>query len=112
MPGRHTAERDTGRSRGGNARVSNRSLVVAVKDQVSCKLDESVAILGLKNGMYYGLDAVGVRIWELIQQPLLVSDIHAALLRQYDVPPDRCEKDLLALLGELIDEGLVEVREP
>lgn len=91
--------------------VSSRSLVVAVKNQVSCDLDQGIAILGLESGKYYGLDVVGARIWELIQTPAPVVEIHRALLRQFDVPPARCEKDLLALLSELIDEGLVEVRE-
>ena len=90
--------------------VSGDSTVVAAKDQVSSDLGGEVAILDLKAGVYYGLDAVGARIWSLIQKPRTVNEIRDILLEEYEVEPERCEHDLLALLRRLADEGLVEVR--
>jgi hypothetical protein len=90
--------------------VSRSSTVVAAKNQVSSDLGGEVAILDLKAGMYYGLDEVGARIWELIQEPRAVREVHNMLLSQYDVERERCERDLLSLLQQLADEGLVEVR--
>ena len=90
--------------------VSGGSTVVAAKDQVSSDLGGEVAILDLKAGVYYGLDAVGARIWSLIQEPTTVNEIRDILLEEYDVEPERCERDLLVLLRRLADEGLVEVR--
>ena len=90
--------------------VSGSSTVVAAKDQVSSDLGGEVAILDLKAGVYYGLDAVGARIWSLIQEPRTVNEIRDILLEEYEVEPERCERDLLALLRRLADEGLVEVR--
>jgi hypothetical protein len=83
---------------------------VAAKDQVSSDLGGEVAILDLKAGVYYGLDAVGARIWSLIQEPRTVNEIRDILLEEYEVEPEHCERDLLALLRRLADEGLVEVR--
>jgi hypothetical protein len=90
--------------------VSQRSTVVASKDQVSSDLGGEKAILDLKAGMYYGLDDVGARVWDLIQEPRNVGDIRDILLEEYDVAPERCERDLLALLQRLADEELIEVR--
>ena len=90
--------------------LSMASTVVAAEDQVSSDLGGEVAILDLKAGVYYGLDAVGARIWSLIQEPRTVNEIRDILLEEYDVEPERCERDLLALLRRLADEGLVEVR--
>ena len=83
---------------------------MSAKDQVSSDLGGEVAILDLKAGVYYGLDAVGARIWSLIQEPITVNEIRDILLEEYEVEPERCEHDLLALLRRLADEGLVEVR--
>ena len=83
---------------------------MAAKDQASSDLGGEVAILDLKAGVYYGLDAVGARIWSLIQEPRTVNEIRDILLEEYEVEPERCERDLLALLRRLADEGLVEVR--
>ncbi len=91
-------------------RISSRSIVAVGKEQVSSDLDGEAVILGLKSGVYYGLDAVGARIWNLIQQPSAVSDILDRLLREYEVEPDRFERDLLSLLQELATEGLIKIK--
>ena len=91
--------------------VSRDSTVVATRDQVSSDLKGEVAILDLKAGVYYGLDDVGARVWNLIQEPKTVSEIRDVLLQEYDVEADRCERDLLALLQRLADEGLAEVED-
>jgi hypothetical protein len=85
--------------------------VVAAKDQVSCDLQGEAAILNLANGIYYGLDSIGAQVWTLLQQPRRVEEIREAVLREYEVEPDRCHSDLLALLERLRAEGLIEVRD-
>jgi hypothetical protein len=91
-------------------KVSGCSIVVAAKDQISCDLAGEAVILNLKSGVYYGLDAVGARVWNLIQEPMIVNDVRDAILKEYDVEPGRCEGDLLALLHQLVSEGLIEVK--
>ena len=90
--------------------VSINSSVVVPEGQVSTDLGDEVAILDLKGGTYYGLDAVGARIWSLIQEPRKVEEIRDILVSEYEVEQDRCERDLITLLQGLADEGLVEVR--
>lgn len=89
--------------------VSRDSIVVAANHQVSCDLAGDAVILNLKTGVYYGLDAVGARIWNLIQAPMTVADIQDIVLKEYDVEAGRCEGDLLALLQELTAAELIEV---
>ena len=91
--------------------ISLKTIVVAGKDQVACALGEEAAILHMGSGVYYGLDPVGARVWNLVQQPRSVQEIRAALLDEYDVEPARCEADLLELLAKLRDEKLIEVRD-
>jgi hypothetical protein len=87
------------------------SIVVAAEDQVSCDLAGEAAILSIRSGKYHGLNAVGSRIWNLVQKPMSVNDIRDALLEEYDVEPERCERDLVALLQELAANGLIEIRD-
>ncbi len=54
---------------------------------------------------------MGARVWNAVQQPAVVADIRDLILVEYDVDPDRCERDLLALLADLRDKGLIEVRD-
>jgi hypothetical protein len=89
--------------------ISACSVVVAAADQVSCDLGGEAAILNLKSGIYYGLDPVGTRIWSLIQTPKAVGDVRDAILQKYDVAPDLCERDVIALVEKLVSNGLAEV---
>lgn len=90
--------------------ILHTSVVVAGKDQVSSNLADEAVILSLKSGVYYGLNSVGARIWNLIQQPQVVQDVCDAIVNEYDVEPDRCEYDLFEVLATLYAEGLLEVR--
>ena len=91
--------------------ISGRSVVVAAKDQVSCDLAGEAAILNIKSGVYYGLDPVGARIWNLMQEPRKVLEIQDAITSEYDVEPERCAEDLMALLERLLAEGLIEIKD-
>jgi hypothetical protein len=93
-----------------DARLSLRSIVTATTDQVSCPLGEESAILSLTNTVYYGLNPVGTRIWNLLQRPRSVGELRDTLLDEYDVESERCERDLLDLLEKMRVEGLIQVR--
>jgi hypothetical protein len=60
--------------------------------------------------MYYGLDEVGAEIWRLIQTPTTIDAIVTALVDTYDVDPDRCRTDTIALLENLAARELIEIR--
>lgn len=78
-------------------------------NQVSCDLSGEAAILNLNTGMYYGLDSVGAKVWDLIQLPSTLATIRDAIVEQYNVTAEQCEADLLMLFADLQREGLVEV---
>ena len=91
--------------------ISDSSVVVVARDQVSCDLAGEAAILNVKSGVYYGLDPVGARIWNLMQEPRAVVEIQNAITNEYDVEPERCARDLASLLEKLLAEGLIEVKD-
>jgi hypothetical protein len=87
------------------------SVVAAATDQVSADLAGEAIVLSLRTAMYYGLDQVGARIWELVREPTRVADVRDAIAREYDVDLERCERDVLELLHQLATHGLIEVRD-
>jgi hypothetical protein len=87
------------------------TVVVAVQEKVvSANLEDEVVILSLKDGVYYGLNPVGARIWNLLQEPRTVSEIRDIILQEYETSPQRCEEDLRRLLQEMDDKGLIEAK--
>ena len=93
-----------------DAPLSLYTIVVATSEQVSCPLGEESAILNLKNSVYYGMNPVGARVWDLLKQPTSVAELRNALLEEFEVDEVRCGGDLLALLETMRSEGLIEIR--
>jgi Coenzyme PQQ synthesis protein D (PqqD) len=83
------------------------STVVACDDQISANLGGDTVVMHPGTEMYFSLDAVGARIWELLQSVTTVAAIRDAIVAEYDVEIDRCERDLLALLADLQSHGLL-----
>lgn len=86
--------------------LTSRSRVVAADEQVSTSVGDEIVILGMRDGVYYGLDAVGARLWSLLKEARLVSDLVEIVAAEFDVDAVRCERDVLALLEDLTARGL------
>lgn len=82
--------------------------VVVSRDAVSAELEGETVILGMHDGVYYGLDAVGTRIWQLAAAPTTLGAIADVLLAEYDVEAARAWEDLLAVAADLLAAGLLE----
>ena len=67
---------------------------------------ESV-VLDLSSGRYFGLNAVGTRVWQLIQEGQPVDGVIRSVTAEYDAEAGRVERDVLALLEDLKTRGLV-----
>jgi hypothetical protein len=92
------------------ARMDADTRVVAARDQVSVDVEGEAVILSLADGVYYGLDAVGARVWTLLEEPRTVGELRDAVVAEWEVDAPTAERDLLALLDALADRGLLEVR--
>jgi hypothetical protein len=85
--------------------------IVVAQGVLASDFGAEQVILNLRDGVYYGLEDVGARIWQLLQRPTTVTAMRAALLEEYDVDAVRCERDLDLLIADLAARGLVRVRE-
>jgi hypothetical protein len=68
--------------------------------------DETV-MLDLANGAYFGLDPVGARIWQLLQEGKTLMEVCDVVVDEYDVSRDKIERDLLGLVDNLMRNGLI-----
>lgn len=89
--------------------ISERTVVAAAEDQVSCELEGEAVILKFGTGVYHGLNEVGARAWALVQRPVTFREVLEAIVSEYDVDPEECARDLRALFGEMAAAGLVRI---
>jgi hypothetical protein len=71
------------------------------------ELDGEAVLLNLDSGMYFGLDRIGTRVWQLVDQHGRIDPIVEALLEEYDATPAALRKDVADLLAALVDKGLI-----
>lgn len=90
--------------------LSLSAVVAVVPEQVSCDIHDEVVVLNVRDGVYYGLNPVAARVWELLQRPRPVATIRNMLLEEFDVDSDECTRNLLDLLTQLKEWDLIEVR--
>ena len=68
--------------------LTTASLIARSSELVSSDIDGEVVMMSIENGKYYGLDKVGSRIWELLEDQFLVSDLIDKLLGEFSVDRD------------------------
>lgn len=69
--------------------------------------DGETVVVDLQRGDYYALNRVGARLWEGLVAAQTPREIAATLQSELDVDPDRLMSDLMALVGELLERGLL-----
>jgi hypothetical protein len=70
-------------------------------------LDQESVLLNLETERYFGLDAVGTRMWQVATAAATVEAALAQLLEEYDAPEERLRADLAKLLDHLVENGLI-----
>jgi hypothetical protein len=81
---------------------------LTVPPQVMSRLvgDETV-LLDLASGMYFGVDQVAQRIWELIGEGKALGQIVTIIVSEFDVEEGQAQADVLAFANELVERGLL-----
>jgi hypothetical protein len=83
---------------------------VRIKDDILFNdLQGEIVILSPKSGVYFGLDPVGTRAWQLIQHHGCLGAVKDAMVKEYEVSAERLWEDLQDLVSSLLHNGLVEV---
>jgi hypothetical protein len=79
------------------------------EDAVFRELEGEAVILHLDAGVYFGLNPVGTRLWQMIGTHGQLRPVFDAALAEFAVDPQVLERDLLDLVARLGDKRLVVV---
>ena len=91
--------------------VTLESVVRVSPHVVSATVAGEIVVLDPDTAKYYGVEGAGIEVWRMLDAPRLVRDLLERLLSVYDVASEECERDLLDLLGRMLEDGLVELVE-
>ena len=74
---------------------------------LSQALEGETVLLNLDTGTYFGLNPLGTRIWQLLSAGHPPRRIVGHLVEEYEVEESKASCDLLALLNQLKEHGLL-----
>jgi hypothetical protein len=81
--------------------------VVVPAEVMARQIGEETVILDLKSGAYFGLEAAGSRIWQLLAAGTTLAEVCETVEGEYDVAHEALERDVLELAEQLQREGLL-----
>ena len=85
------------------------TVVVRSSEAITREVDGELVMLDPRQGVYFALDSIGRRIWELLEQPQQVDALCRTLGEEFDAPAATCRADVLAFLEQLADADLVSI---
>jgi Coenzyme PQQ synthesis protein D (PqqD) len=71
------------------------------------QLGDETMVIDPISGAYFGLDPIGARVWQLIEEGLSFGDICDTMLDEYDVARDALQRDILELASKLLGQKLI-----
>ncbi|HEX3009587.1 MAG TPA: lasso peptide biosynthesis PqqD family chaperone [Bacteroidales bacterium] len=78
---------------------------------VTSNIDGEIVMMSVENGEYYGLDEIGTRIWDLLENSLLVNELVDKLIEEFEVGKEDCTRDTLEFLNDLLSRNLLVVEQ-
>jgi hypothetical protein len=85
------------------------SIVCHTPDPVAADVAGETVLMSLERSRCYGLGGIGSEIWSKLAGPVRVADLVEEFSGRYEAPPGVIERDVLQLLTQLVDEGLVRI---
>jgi hypothetical protein len=88
-------------------------LTITRNDQLmSAPVDDDLVFLNPATNSYVALDAIGRRIWDLLQQPSTLGDLISTVTATFDGDRGTIAEEVRAFVRELETEGMVRVETP
>ena len=83
--------------------------ITVPEDIIFRELDGEAVLLNLETGIYFGLDDVGTRIWQLLDEHLSLRIVLECLQTEFDAGPEVLASDLIELADTLSSKGLIRI---
>ena len=92
--------------------ISLQQKVTISSEVLSQEVDGETVLLDLQSESYFGLDEVGTRIWQLLNDGSNLQAVFDTLLGEYDVKEQQLGKDLQDHIAQLVNAGLISLAHP
>jgi hypothetical protein len=89
--------------------LSLASIVCHTPNPVAADVAGETVLMSLERSRCYGLGDIGSEIWSKLASPVRVADLIEEFNSRYEAAPGVIARDVLQLLTQLAEEGLIKV---
>ena len=79
------------------------------KEVIFQELEGEAVLLNMQSGIFFGLNPVAKRMWELLNELGQAEKVLQQLLREYEASEEQLRQDLVNFIERLKSKGLVEI---
>jgi hypothetical protein len=87
------------------------TVVARSEEPIAVEVDRTIVMMSLAQGMYFGLEGAGPRIWALLERPRSAAELAKALLDEFEVDATTCLRDTCEFLETLRQAQLIRVHD-
>jgi len=89
--------------------IQNSNRIILNQELLQSEIDGETIMMSIDNGKYYGLNTVASRIWEIIKDEPLFSELIEKLVEEYEIEQKQCEAETQEFLSKLIENKLIKI---
>lgn len=91
--------------------IQPETVVSRSEEPMAVEVDRTVVMMSLAQGMYFGLEGAGPRIWALLDRPRSANQITASLVEEFEVDFPTCLREVCDFLEELKQARLIRIHD-
>lgn len=91
--------------------IDSKTIIVREKSIIASDMDGEMVMMSIETGKYYNLGKIGGMIWNLIETPILVSELIKLLIEKFEVDEKKCIEDTIPFLNQIAQHKLILIRE-
>ena len=83
-------------------KVNLQSVISRNPEIIHSAMDGEVVMMSVDQGLFFGIDTIGIHIWNLLETPVKVEELIEKLMSRYKVEKADCENDTLLFLNDML----------
>lgn len=76
-------------------------------DIVASEIDNETVMMDKDFQKYFGLQEIGTRAWQMLEDPTSIEQMAERLVKHYDVSMEQCMEDLIPLMTDLLKNEMI-----
>jgi len=81
---------------------------IMIPDTVFAQIvDDEMIIMDVESENYFGLDAIGTQMWQILVEDSSLANLKKMILKMYNVKEDVLEQDIEIFISKLLKNKLI-----